>query len=337
MGIEPYVKFLNGTSMAILSWNTISQPGRNGNLFVSRALNRALALLVMAVLLPGCEPSDSNSVAAQSNNQPTLFTGARILVGDGNVIEGGALLVEGSSISAVGPMADIDVPADASVVDLRGRTVMPAMIDAHAHLGYEGYTGWGADHYSSETLIDHLNRYAYYGFSAVFSAGSDPDDMALQLQQDQQNDSVGGAEFLFAAGMGPPGQGPNDRFLAHVLTIQDNTGMTVLRGLADPEQARTAAQEVADKGIPFIKIWVDDRGGSQDKLAPEIYRPLIEEARRHDLKVFVHQQFAADMPDLLDAGVDGFLHGRLGPDLDQELAEQIAAAGAFLGAKPGAG
>jgi len=298
---------------------------------VNRALIQKIVLLLAAsLLLQGCGPTDGNTAAAQSAGRPTLFTGARILVGDGSVIERGALLMEGSLIMAVGPESDIDVPAEANQVDLRGRTVMPAMIDAHAHLGYEGYTGWGAENYSRETLVDHLNRYAYYGFSAVFSAGSDPDDLSIRLQEDQQNGTVGGARFLFAAGMGPPGQGPNDRFLTHALAIQQDTGMTILRGLADPEQARVMAREVAEKGIPFIKIWVDDRGGSQDKLAPALYRPLIAEARQRDLKVFVHQQFAADMPDLLAAGVDGFLHGRLGPELDRQLAEQIAAADAFL-------
>jgi imidazolonepropionase-like amidohydrolase len=299
-------------------------------LIVNSAFIRAICVLGAATLLPGCGPTDSNSVAAQSASQSTLFTGARILVGDGSVIEGGALLVEGSTIAAVGTVADIDAPVDANRVDLRGRTVMPTMIDAHAHLGYEGYTSWGAEHYSRETLIDHLDRYAYYGFSAVFSAGSDPDDLSLRLQADQRSGDAGGAQFLFAAGMGPPGQGPNDRFLTHALSIQESTGMTVLRGLESPDQARAMAREVAAKGIPFIKIWVDDRGGSQDKLAPELYRPLIAEARQQGLKVLVHQQFASDMPDLLDAGVDGFLHGRLGPELNRQLADQIAAAGAFL-------
>ena len=298
---------------------------------MNSALKRIFfAVLAASLLATGCGPADTNMAAAQSASQPTLFTGARILVGDGSVIERGALLIEGSTISAIGSVADVDAPAQARVVDLRGRTVMPTMIDAHAHLGYEGYTSWGSEHYSRETLIDHLNRYAYYGFSAVFSAGSDPDDLSLRLQQDQQSGSVSGARFLFAAGMGPPGQGPNDRFLVHALTIQENTGMTVLRGLANPEQARAMVRDVVDKGIPFIKIWVDDRGGSQEKLAPELYRPLIAEARQHGLKVFVHQQFASDMSDLLVAGADGFLHGRLGPELDRQLAQQIAAAGAFV-------
>src|SRR6185503_1380612 len=143
-------------------------------------------------------------------------------------------------------------------------------------------------------------------FGAVFSAGTDPDDFALELQRAQHEGTVGGARFLFAAGMAPPGQGPNNQFLEHALTVSERTGMTVLRGIATPEDARAAVAEVAAKGIPFIKIWVDDRGGTQLKLAPELYRAVIAEARARDISVVVHQQSTEDMPGLLDAGVTGF-------------------------------
>ena len=133
------------------------------------------------------------------------------------------------------------------------------MIDAHAHLGYEGYTSWGSENYSRENLIEHLERYAYYGFGAVFSAGSDPEDLAIEIQLAQREGQVEGARFLFGAGMAPPGQGPNNQFLGHALA--EETGMTVLRGVASEEEGRTAVREVSAKEIPFIKIWVDDRGG----------------------------------------------------------------------------
>ena len=77
-------------------------------------------------------------------------------------------------------------------------------------------------------------------------------------------------------------------------------------------------------------IWVDDRGGSQSKLSPEIYAAVIDEASGLGLKVFVHQQFAADMPPLLSAGAHGFLHGRIGSDLGEGIANQIRTAGAFV-------
>ena len=59
-------------------------------------------------------------------------------------------------------------------------------------------------------------------------------------------------------------------------------------------------------------------------------RAIIEEARTHGIEVIVHQQNAQDMPDLLEAGVAGFLHGRLSSALDDGLAAQIRGSGAFL-------
>lgn len=63
------------------------------------------------------------------------FTGARIItmVGD-EVIENGTLVVDGNRIVAVG--SNVDVPASALVIDASGKTIMPGMIDAHAHAGH---------------------------------------------------------------------------------------------------------------------------------------------------------------------------------------------------------
>ncbi len=287
-----------------------------------------LAVLAACVLGTACTSADAPPTGDQV--AATLYRGARLIVGDGGVIESGAMLIEGDRIVAVGPAGAVDAPAGVTTIDLTGKTVVPALIDAHAHLGYEGYTAWGADSYTRENLIEHLERYAYYGFGAVFSAGSDPDDFALELQRAQEAGEVGGARFVFAAGMAPPGQGPNNQFLVHTATVAERTGTTIVRGIATEDDARTAVRAVAAKGIPFIKIWVDDRGGSQQKLAPELYRAVIAEARATDIAVVVHQQSTDDMPGLLDAGVTGFLHGRLGPSLDDALAIRIHDTGSFL-------
>lgn len=259
-----------------------------------------------------------------------LYEGARLVVGDGSVIEPGAMLVEDGRIVAVAPMGALAVPEGTRRVDLSGKSVIPALVDAHAHLGYEGYRGWGAEHYTRENVIEHLERYAYYGFGAVFSAGTDPDDLALEIERAQRAGEVGSARLVFAAGVAPPGQGPNNAFLEHALALAERTGMTVLRGAAAPEEGRAAVREIAAKGIRFVKIWVDDRGGTQEKLRPEVYRAIVDEARSRGLAVVVHQQSVEDMPPLLEAGVAGFLHGRLGPGLDAALAAKIREAGAFL-------
>jgi imidazolonepropionase-like amidohydrolase len=258
--------------------------------------------------------------SAQERSEHTLLDQLRVITGDGSVLENAAVLLQGDTIVAVGASAGMDIPADTTRINLAGKTLLPALIDAHAHLGYEGTSSWGAQNYTRENLLAQLNRYAWYGFGAVFSAGSDPDALALEIQRQQAAGEIGGARFVFAAGMAPPGQGPNNQFLVEALAVEQQTGNTILRGLASEEQARDAVRAVAELQIPFIKLWVDDRNGTQVKLSPAIYRATIAEARQHGIAVVVHQQYADDMPDLIAAGVSGFLHGRLEEGFTPEIA-----------------
>lgn len=285
----------------------------------------ACAALLAVAVSTGCASEGGNGEA-----DATLFQGARLVLGDGSVIENGAMLVVADRIVQVGPADAVSTTDGVAVVDLTGKTVIPALIDAHAHIGYEGYTGWGVDEYTRDNVVEHLERYAYYGFGAVFSAGSDPDGLATQIQQDQGAGRVGGARFLFAAGMAPPGQGPNNQFLGHVNTLTERLGQSILWGVASPDEGRQAVREIAARGIDFVKIWVDDRGGTQEKLSPPVYQAVADEARQQGLKVFVHQQFAGDMPGLLEAGVAGFLHGRIGVELDEGIARRVRDSGAFV-------
>ncbi len=67
------------------------------------------------------------------------FVGARIITVEGDeVIEDGTLVVRGNRIEAVGPRAVVDVPADAEVFDVSGATIMPGLVDVHAHAGHFG-------------------------------------------------------------------------------------------------------------------------------------------------------------------------------------------------------
>ena len=278
-------------------------------------MTRILLLALSAFLI-----TLSTVANAQERSEHTLFDQLRVITGDGSVLENAAVLLQGDTIVAVGASAGMDIPADTTRISLAGKTLLPALIDAHAHLGYEGTSSWGAQNYTRENLLAQLNRYAWYGFGAVFSAGSDPDALALEIQRQQAAGEIGGARFVFAAGMAPPGQGPNNQFLVEALAVEQQTGNTILRGLASEEQARAAVRAVAELQIPFIKLWVDDRNGTQVKLSPAIYRATIAEARQHGIAVVVHQQYADDMPDLIAAGVSGFLHGRLEEGFTPEIA-----------------
>ncbi|WP_420794549.1 amidohydrolase family protein [Thalassomonas actiniarum] len=62
------------------------------------------------------------------------FVGGKVLTMEGEqIINNGVVLVEGNKITAVGQQGQVSVPEDAKVIDISGKTLMPGLIDAHAH------------------------------------------------------------------------------------------------------------------------------------------------------------------------------------------------------------
>ena len=90
-------------------------------------------------------------------------------------------------------------------------------------------------------------------------------------------------------------------------------------GVTTEAEARADVQELAAKKADMVKIWVDDRGGTVEKLHPNLYRAIIDEAHKHDIHVLAHIVDLADVKDLLRAGVDGFAHMIRDKDIDDEL------------------
>lgn len=85
-------------------------------------------------------PTSGTSLAmvlpSAKHSGTVALTGARILTmtGDGaGAIEDGVIVITDDRISAIGPRSDVTIPAGATVIDATGRTIMPGLIDAHAH------------------------------------------------------------------------------------------------------------------------------------------------------------------------------------------------------------
>ena len=84
-------------------------------------------------------------------------------------------------MTAVGRKGTVTAPAGAIRIDMAGKTIMPAMINVHVHIGYEGYTSWSEKNHTAANVLDHLQREAFYGVGIVMTMGDSPDDFALQF------------------------------------------------------------------------------------------------------------------------------------------------------------
>ena len=91
-----------------------------------------------------------------------------------------AFLVENGTITNVGRKGDVIAPVGAGRVDLTGKTVMPALINAHGHPGFQRGLTYSADNFTRETIIDDLNRALYFGVAAVQSQGIEKGDVTYR-------------------------------------------------------------------------------------------------------------------------------------------------------------
>src|SRR5215467_3359358 len=193
----------------------------------------AAALAVLAMMSP---------VGAQ-----TLFEGARLITGDGGVIENSAFVVTGNQISQVGRKGEVRL-SGGTRVDLRGKTVMPALIDAHVHMGYRRGLDFSTNNYTRENLSDILDRFAYYGVGTVLEAGTARSDLPYEMRS---HPTASGALYLTAGrGFGMPNAGPGG-------PMRDSA-----YGVTTEQEARADVRLLAAKKANMVKIWVDDRGGT---------------------------------------------------------------------------
>ena len=244
--------------------------------------------------------------------QATVYEGGRLIIGDGSAaIENGTFVVQNGHITAIGRA--INPPSGATHVNLAGKTVMPAMINVHVHIGYEKYTSWGAQNYTAENVLDHLQREAFYGTAATQSVGSSPIEASLQFQRDQQAGRFPPASrFLFTPGYAPPNGGPDE-----VLREATNA-LRVINEVSTDHEARASIQKMADRGIKAVKIWVDDRRGTYPKMTPEVYNAIIDEAHKHGMMVHAHATTLPDQKAVVRAGADVLVHLVQGEKLDDE-------------------
>jgi len=267
----------------------------------------------------GCSSKVENRTATV-----TVFEGARLIIGDGSApIENSAFIVENNQFTQVGAKGTLQAPAGAAHVVLAGKTVMPAIIDLHGHIGYQNVPEgtMSKETYTRENLIDHLDRLAYNGIGVVVSIAdlvsrsdlhggrTNWGDVPLRVR----NEIIPGAALFKTAGPGMawPGAGPQGH----------PSRSDVPYFVSTPEEARAAVDDYVQMKPEFIKIWVDDRGGTKPKLTPPVYRAIIDEAHKNNVPVAAHNVALSDAKELMRAGVEGWLHVpvRGNDEVDDEL------------------
>lgn len=224
--------------------------------------------------------------------QSTAFVGGRIIDGTGKVIDSGTVVIAAGKITAVGP-ASTPVPAGATRIDVKGKTLLPGLVNAHGHVA--GTIGLRTDNQAGltrENLLRQLRTYAMYGVTTVFSLGDDSPP-SFVLRDEPATDRA----RLFVSGP----------------VIGGDTA----------EAARAQAGKVAEMKPDLLKIRVDDNLGSSRKMPEPAWRATLEVADAKKLPLAVHIYYLADAKATLMAGADLIAHSVRDVPVDDEFINEM--------------
>ncbi len=267
-------------------------------------------------------------LALQASTQTTqgppqsiyLLRPAQIFDGDSAELRTNWLvLVRGERIDAVGPAADMKVPADARVVDLPGLTLMPGLIDAHSHVLLHPYseTSWN-DQVAREPLAlrvaratNHLRNTLMAGFTTLRDLGTEGAEYAdVGLKQAVQEGIIPGPRLIVTTraivatgSYGPKGFAPEWRVPQGAEEADGNDLIRVVR-------------DQIGKGADWIKVYADYRWGPAGQAAPtftlEELRLIVDTARSSGRAVAAHASTPEGMRRAVVAGVETIEHGNDG-------------------------
>ncbi|RAK50765.1 amidohydrolase family protein [Phenylobacterium deserti] len=225
------------------------------------------------------------------------------------------LIIQDGRITWVGPAASLRAPAGASTVDLSGKYVMPGLIDLHVHLGNVVGVVQNKNNFTRENVEKDLTTFAKYGVTTVQSMGTDG-DLIFPLRAEQRAGRPNMAR-VYTAGQG--------------LVFKGGYGgvPNLNNQVSTPAEATAEVNRQADKGVDFIKMWVDDELKTMPKMPPEITKAIIDAAHARKLRAVAHIFYLDDAKTLVNQGVDGFAHSVRDQKVDRALLDSMKRRGVW--------
>lgn len=241
------------------------------------------------------------------------------------------VLVEGPTITAVGPRAEVRVPRGTPVVELGERTILPGLVEAHTHLsGHRAHgDAWPDPPLDALRAAADAGRMLRSGFTTVRDCGglSGP-----ALRRAVEDGEVVGPRIVAAGPMMSQTGGHADW---HGVPV--DVARRALRGTSTivdgPDACRAAVRAAVRSGSDVIKICTTGGNSSERDLPWDVHftleevRAVVDEAHRSGRKVAAHAQGRDGILTAVRGGVDSIEHGYF---LDETCVAEMLDRGTWL-------
>lgn len=212
-------------------------------------------------------------------------------------LEHQTILVRGRMIDQVFPDGSRPLSDSITVLDMRGRYVIPGLIDTHVHLATDPS---GVD--NRNATLNVLSRMLYSGITSVRDMAGDARVLA-GLSRDAGTGDILSPDIYYSALMSGP-----DFFTDPRAVVSARGGvagqMPFMLGVTDSTQMPLAIAAARGTGATGIKLYAD--------LSAKVVRAIVSEANRQGLKVWGHAWLSPAIPsDLIQAGVGSLSHAPL--------------------------
>ncbi len=274
----------------------------------------------------------ADSLLAQ---QATVIRASRLIDGTGAPpIDDAAIVITGDSITAVGTASTVTVPPGARVIDLKGYTLLPGLMDCHTHI--TGMPGDGGDTSELKETDDQRTIYGVVngrttleaGFTTIRNVGGGGYGTVALRDSINRGLIVGPRIYTAAKSLGMTG-GHGD--------INGWSADIALPGTAEIVDGVEALQKAVRLQIKFgadlIKVVasggilsVGDSPNDQQYSFEEL-KAVVDEAARSGRKVAAHAHGAAGIKNAVRAGVASIEHGSL---IDDEAIQLMKEHGTVL-------
>ncbi len=243
----------------------------------------------------------------------TYAQGTKVLVGGrlidgygGPPLEDSVVVIEGERITAVGRLAEVEIPRGAEVISTEGMSVLPGLFDMHVHLsivGHSDYEHWDKTYpprFRDTIMPAAAKQLLLAGVTSARDLGAPLDDILFIKRAIEKGDIPGPTLYV---------SGP---FLQH----EPYPGTEHQRwGVSGSEDARAKVRKLAEAGVDVIKL-ID-----QDQMTMDEVYAVVDEAHRRKLPVVAHAHRPEEIRRGIAAGVDCFEHTGLGtmPEYPEDI------------------